>query len=388
MGGRVTAAEEVEAQQSIPPLAGWPVLPLSSFAPGPGLVGELKDDRLQTRTGMLWAIMQPVGPDTAAGLEARRDALQAAMQTALNKQFVQLSLGRVPIHVFDAPAQAAIVARLGPVVDLHLIAGVMNCKADLKAKPAGTPLQFMVTGCQVRLGAFPPQNSPSAEILLNRVIREHSSWFISTRVVSEAAAALTPLPLAKRKLHFSAQDELVMDCKRRVRDGVATWSEGKKDVIAYLEATNPAYPYSRQGKEFLNDLHKEWQTRNRPPVEAFPEAPAPEWLLTFWQRRLLLPIATTAPERRRIFWVRTKRNAGKGVLAEFLMSPEAHQTEIFDGVHLPYRGAIDATLLCTNVVNFAMRYADKSVDDQPPGLVICDFPFDFEFTCLDSQYFL
>jgi hypothetical protein len=117
-------------------------------------------------------------------------------------------------------------------------------------------------------------------------------------------------------------------------------------------------------------------------VQAFvPFAPPADrqWNLTFWHRRFLYPIPTEMPEKRRIYWCKAPRNSGKGHLLEFLCTRSAFDEPLF-AVSTPFRGYVDASLLLANMEKFAMRYADKAINEQPPGWVICDFPFETELT--------
>ena len=67
-------------------------------------------------------------------------------------------------------------------------------------------------------------------------------------------------------------------------------------------------------------------------------------------------------------------------MAEFLHSPEAWNSTVFESTPLNFPGCIDATYLVQNMRDFAMRYADAAVNESPPGIIVLDFPLEYEFT--------
>jgi hypothetical protein len=170
---------------------------------------------------------------------------------------------------------------------------------------------------------------------------------------------------------MSAQDDLVKECLARLRDTGPTWEDDSVDVIAYLKEWHGGFFYSSAGQGLVALLQREWRERN-PAFEPF-EAPVRIWNLTFWHRRFLHPIVTLVPEKRRIFWCCSPRNVGKGHVVEFLSTPEAASSDVFQNADVVFRGVLDATLLLHNMEKLAMRYGDKAVKGHPPGIIYCDF---------------
>ena len=150
------------------------------------------------------------------------------------------------------------------------------------------------------------------------------------------------------------------------------------DVKDYLKESHAGFLFSSAGQAFLEILQREWRERN-PPFVPF-DVPDRQWTLTFWQRRFVFPIFTTLPQKRRLFWCQGPRNNGKGDCAEFLSDRRACRSQVFDNITLVFRGALNATLLLANMEKFCMRYGDKASDGKLPGLVYCDFMFDFVLT--------
>ncbi|CAE8694802.1 unnamed protein product [Polarella glacialis] len=111
---------------------------------------------------------------------------------------------------------------------------------------------------------------------------------------------------------------------------------------------------------------------------AFPQRT--NWLLVFWQRRLLFQLATAHPEKRRIFWIMTATGGGKGAMTEFIYDGSAWASAIFDHVPLVFRGCCEATYLIQKPQDFAMRYDNAAINGQPPGVVVLDCPKEFRFT--------
>ena len=60
-------------------------------------------------------------------------------------------------------------------------------------------------------------------------------------------------------------------------------------------------------------------------------------------------------------------------MVEFLSTPEAAASDVFQHAEVIFRGVLDATLLLQNMEKLAMRYGDKAIRGHPPGVIYCDF---------------
>ena len=94
IGGRAPAIWELQAERPVgvvPP--SFPAVAPFSLGHGAGDVGALCDQRLQSRSGIMWAIMQtPVaaGADTAAVVMADCQQLVTTTEARLGRKFLHI----------------------------------------------------------------------------------------------------------------------------------------------------------------------------------------------------------------------------------------------------------------------------------------------------------
>ena len=212
-GGRTIAIGELEPERPTPAAAGLGPLPQLAFGHGPGAIGALCDQRLQTSTGALWSLMQAHGPDTLQELQRCFVAFRDGVQAHSARTIVHISFGRVPLNVFDANAQLAIQHRLGAAAAVHLCICVLNGPVDTRAK-AGTQLSLNTAGCIVRFGSLKPQSSRAAERLLTRVVLERATCFLSSREVVVPEPVPEPLAPAEKKRKMTLRDDISMKTRK------------------------------------------------------------------------------------------------------------------------------------------------------------------------------
>ena len=74
-----------------------------------------------------------------------RLANKEAVEQRLRKRVLEMSLGLVPITLFDAAAQLLIIARLGPVLRVCFCLVALDSSVDVRARPLA-PLALNVGG--------------------------------------------------------------------------------------------------------------------------------------------------------------------------------------------------------------------------------------------------
>ena len=112
---------------------------------------------------------------------------------------------------------------------------------------------IVINGLQLHVGTF--QQPPEANEMLGvRVIQQCCTRFLSTRHVIPKAAGPEACLANQRKRRLTPNDERVLECKRRVRDGTSSWKDASADVVAFLEEWHPEYYHTAPCKSFLKDL--------------------------------------------------------------------------------------------------------------------------------------
>ena len=92
-----------------------------------------------------------------------------------------------------------------------------------------------------------------------------------------------------------------------------------------------------------------------------------------------MALVTLPAERRRIFWIKSVPNSGKGIMVEFLNTATAWITPVFQNVDLEFPGCLEITSCLSSLRDFAMLYQDAHVNHKPPGLVVVDAPKEMKF---------
>ena len=243
------------------------------------------------------------------------------------------------------------------------------------AKPAnkrlapGTEVRATVQGNETRFAANgrSTAHSPMAIIAATQTAGPFAS---NVRLLPPSNV---PARTANVKVVMNRQDEEAIQLTSRIDLAAPSFDEAVAPIYAWLETQHPGKLLTKRGREDIASfLDLQWKRRRSSHTPY--KFPRREWRLPFWQRRLLYVLLSTPPEKRRIFWVCSTPDAGKGTFAEYLADREGWIPDLFPNMVAEYPGVLTVSAFFTNAEKLAQMYAKAHIEDTPPGILIVDFP--------------
>ena len=380
IGGRLMTAQEATVRAG--PAGGLGVPPLV-YGHGPDGVGQIVGPRMQTRGTSLWGIMAAPAPMAAmppAQVEQLARHLVDAAKVIAKHRVLELSFGHVPLNIFDGPGQAAVQAALGHGAACNVNGFFLFYlgleKPVNKSVPAGQILRASVAGNETRFCGNGRSNAASS-ISIVSTTQNHGSY------VANVCIGQDPMPPARPagpKLMMNARDEQAIRLKSKMDITAATFTEAAAPVYTHIENYEPGLVFTKRGREEIHDFLEGEYKKRRHQTVAY-EIPRRDWQLAFWHRRLLHALVSMSPEKRRLFWIKSTPDAGKGTFGEYLGDHDGWIPDLFPNIVAPYPGVLNVTSYFTDGEKLAQMYSNAHVGVVPPGILIVDFGKDTdEFT--------
>lgn len=79
-------------------------------------------------------------------------------------------------------------------------------------------------------------------------------------------------------------------------------------------------------------------------------------------------------EKRRLFWISTAADAGKGTFGEYLEDVPGWMPDVFPNMFAEHPGVLNVSSFFTQPEKLAQKYSNAHVGEVPPGILIIDFP--------------
>lgn len=378
LGATLLEAEDAPLVIAAAAAAGGPALRYGTLAAGGW--GVISANRCQTRGAAIWGIMEPLaGEGVAQVATASQAMLDCISQGSGNVTVKEISFGWCPWAAWDAPSLAALQHEVG--FDTAAVPGAFvfylgtSGPVNLRKPAAAADLRYDCGGRVLRLGTLAQGPGAVASKLALVMATQPNDHRSNVRVQAKTG----PLEPALKKTRYNDKDEMVIEFKKRLdTSSAATFEESVTRAAAFMELTYPAeWALGRTQDSLLKVARKVWDAER--PIYQAQEIPIKMWALTFWQRRLLFRLARLGPRKRRLFWIVGAPSTGKGEATEFLFSPAAWATEVFQNLPIAFQGCVEATYLIERIRDFSMRYADASINGVPPKLIVLDYPKGTEF---------
>ncbi len=367
------APDEAPVQTAPAPAVAPPLLVYGP--PAMGGFGTISANRCQSRSPACWGVMTALAGDGPATVDPTSLALMTAIEQGPGgSKVVDLSFGWSQWADWAPASQVTLQGLLGGVPGPGVFLFYITMRAgnlDIRRPAAAPDLRYNCAGRDVRLGTVAPGDAARLALVEATQRRDYRA----NVTVQDVEAAMLP---ARKKTRFSAQDDMVIEFRRRV-EPKETFESSIENAVAYMEKRYPAEWHLRGARAKLVDMAFAAWEKERPRFQGYNQ-PQRVWLLTFWQRRLLFVLATELPLKRRLFWIVGAPDCGKGTLAEFLFCFLAWHAAIFDNVPLVFPGCMEATYVLGKLRDFAMLYAEKSIQGKPPGIIVLDYPKNTDFT--------
>jgi hypothetical protein len=286
----VTGAKPVPPKSApieIPIIPRMPLPPLVYGAAPAGGFGTISANRCESRTNACWGFMQSLPGDGAASV----DALSVAMIDAIEagpggRPLVEVSFGWSPWGDWAPGSQVAMQGLLavppGPGIFLFYIA-LRASTLDIR-KPTGAPdLRYTLLGRDIRLGTLAQGSAARLRMVRASQRNDHRA----NVVVQEVEAPLLP---ARKKVRLTPADEMVAAFRSRC-EPEETFEESIRVAVEYMQEFYPGEWYLKGARQKLIAMARETWDAERPRFQGY-DPPPLQWVLTFWQKRLLFVLAT------------------------------------------------------------------------------------------------
>jgi hypothetical protein len=371
LGGRPMQPEEAQLQAAAAGVA--PVVAPLPYGHGAGGVGQLVTNALQTRGTSLWGVMaSPAAPPFAAGVvEGLANHLVQAVAVLGQHSVLEMSFGHIPLAVFDITGQGAIQAALGPGVlgNGCFLFYLCLAKPVNKRLAPGTIVRATVQGNETRFAANGRVNVHSSKTII--AVSQATGPFVSNVRLRPPSAV--PTRPAQDKSVMNRRDEEAIQLTSRIDQAAPNFEEAVAPVYTWLETHHPGKLLSKRGRDDMASfLELQWKRRRSTHTPY--AAPRREWRLPFWQRRLLYVLLASPPEKRRIFWICSTPDSGKGTFVEYLADREGWIPDLFPNMVAESPGVLSVSSYFTNSEKLAQMYAKAHVQNTPPGVLTVDFP--------------
>ena len=281
-------------------------------------------------------------------------------------------LGHVPFAAFGAAGQAAVTAALDPAFvanGLFLFYVGLSKFANRRLVP-GSVIQCTVGGNQTRFGACGRLNKSAPRDII-AMTQNHGAYVANVQVV--APLPMPAIPPRAAKQWMNKQDMHAIRFKSKINLAAADFAEATRPVHDWIETYEPGLLLTKRGQDDIHGYLEGLWKRCRCSRASITKPPR-DWILPFWQKWVLYAICPLPTEKRRLFWICSPPEAGKGTLGEYLGDRDGWMNNLFPNTECQHPDVLNVNSHFTDAEKVALKYSDALVGDVPPGVLHVDFP--------------
>jgi hypothetical protein len=349
----------------------------SAFAPlayghGLGGVGQLALNRLQPRGTSLWGVMAsptPILGMLPANVQGLAHHFIEAAAVVAKQTVIEISFGHVPLAVFDVAGQGAVTAALGGGCAPNGLFLFYLCLARPANKQiaVGNVIRSVVQGNETRFCSNGRANPTTSEAII-AVSQSHGHYVSNVKL---APPAIVPAMPDVAKVTMNKRDQQAIRLSSKLDYAAASFAEASAPVYQWISTNEPGLLLTKRGRDDIHSfLEVQWK-RRRCKQTAY-DMPRRAWRLPFWQRRVLYALLSMIPEKRRLFWIMSVPDAGKGTFGQYLGDADGWIADLFPNMVAQYPGVLNVTSYFTDGQRLAQMYDKAHVDDVPPGILLVE----------------